>query len=180
MISELIFLTVSAFSTPLLENSTYEQDNTHCRLTINEERHQNDIVLVFSASSEKQHQVHIYHSIPQESPSSGLLTQLPVNQDESLPNNQYLIEHALYKVVNDDITIYSTAIGSEQNSAQDFMSRFENDGYKTLVAIDGIEINLSFVADHQQALAFYQCAQLASNDYDIPMLSQGALSGTSS
>ena len=60
------------------------------------------------------------------------------------------------------------------------MSRFENDGYKTLVAIDGIEINLSFVADHQQALTFYQCAQLASNDYDIPMLPQGALSGTSS
>jgi hypothetical protein len=176
MITELIFLTVSAFSTPLLENSTYEQDNTHCRLTINEERHQNDIVLVFSARSEMQHQVHIYHSIPQESPSSGLLTQLSLHQDESLQNNQYIINHALYKVVNDDITIYSTTIGSEQNSAQDFMDSFQNGGYKTQVAIEGIEEPLSFVADHQQALAFYQCAQLASNDYDIPMLPQGALS----
>lgn len=165
MITELIFLTVSAFSTPLLENSTYEQDNTHCRLTINEERHQNDIVLVFSASSEKQHQVHIYHSIPQESPSSGLLTQLSLHQGELLQKNQYIINHALYKVVNNDITIYSTAIGSEQNSAQDFMDSFQNGGYKTQIAIDGIEEPLSFVADHQQAKAFYQCAQLASNDY---------------
>jgi hypothetical protein len=165
MITELIFLTVSAFSTPLLENSTYEQDNTHCRLTINEERHQNDIVLVFSASSEMQHQVHIYHSIPQESPSSGLLTRLSLYQDEALPNNQYLIEHTLYKVVNDDITIYSTAIGSEQNSAQDFMNSFKNDGYKTQIAIEGIEKPLSFVADHLQAKTFYQCAQLAANDY---------------
>ncbi|PSV59898.1 hypothetical protein C9J48_21815 [Photobacterium profundum] len=121
--------------------------------------------MVFTASSEMPHQAHIYHSISQESPSSGILTQLSLHQDEPLEKNQYMINHALYKVVNDDITIYSTAIGSEQNSAQDFMSRFENDGYKTHVAIDGIEINLSFVADHQQALAFYQCAQLASNDY---------------
>ncbi|PSW05400.1 hypothetical protein [Photobacterium lipolyticum] len=158
MITELLFLTVSAFSIPLLENSSHLQIDHNCHLAINEERHQKDIVLLFSSSPKAELKVQIYHRIPIPVPSSGMLEQLSFNPDTSYDNAQFSVSHELYKELKPDINIYSTTIDTTALATQRFSDHFRLGGYKTLLKVEGIAPSLAFIADRNQAEAFYKCA----------------------
>ncbi|MDX1302862.1 hypothetical protein [Photobacterium sp.] len=157
MITELLFLTVSAFSIPLLENSSHQQIDHNCHLTINEERHQKDIVLVLSSSPKAELKVQIYHRIPIPVPSSGMLEQLSFTPDKTYNNAQFPVSHELYKELKPDIRIYSITIDTTASATQHFSEHFRLGGFKTLLKVEGIKYPLAFIADRNQAEAFYNC-----------------------
>ncbi|MGF1760483.1 hypothetical protein L4D76_21645 [Photobacterium sagamiensis] len=158
MITELLFLTVSAFSIPLLENSSHQQSDQNCHLSINEEKYQKDIVLLFLSSPKTELKVQIYHRIPLPVPSSGVLEQLSLNPDTPYKNAQFPVSHELYKELKPDINIYSTTIETTALATQRFSDHFRQGGFKTLLKVEGIEHPLAFIADRNQAEAFYKCA----------------------
>lgn len=158
MVTPLLFLTVSAFSTPLLENSSYHQQGNTCFLTVNEERNQENIVLLLSLSANDEASVTVFHRQAFTEKSEGLLHQSATKLNNWYANHDYPVTHRLYKKV-DDKPIYATTLTSPSDNASTFIDVFKTRGNKTRLNMDGMDSHLSFVADKVQADAFYQCGQ---------------------
>lgn len=156
MVTPLLFLTVSAFSTPLLENSSYHQQGNTCFLTVNEERNQQNIVLLLSLSASEEAAVTVFHRQSFEDKSAGLLRQSTTQLDNWYANQDYPVDHRLYKEV-DNMAIYATTLSPPNDNATAFIKEFKARGNKTRLDMDGMNTHLFFVADKAQADAFYQC-----------------------
>jgi hypothetical protein len=149
MITPLFVLTVSAFSIPLLENSTYSQTETNCTLTVKEERLQDDIVLTMSTDRQHHYDVKIYHLNDLQAPSRGKLLQHSIDNAEQDQNN-------LFKRLDNQTAIYTTTIANDNISPQQFTEAFKLHGYRTRLHIEGLN-PLAFIASQRQADAFFRC-----------------------
>ncbi|MCG3886203.1 hypothetical protein I3271_16145 [Photobacterium leiognathi] len=166
MITPLLFLTVSAFSTPLLENSAYIQNNSACTLRIKEERYQDKIVLALSSNHHSNFDIKIYHFNDLSAPSRGKLTQEPIFNKQKADIN-YLVDHNLFKRIDNDNVIYSTTIANDNVSPKLFIDTFRSHGNRSRIQIEGLEHTLSFVADHKQAQDFYKCTDSYTAKPDV-------------
>ncbi|MEC6831046.1 hypothetical protein VXS06_04630 [Photobacterium toruni] len=160
MITPLFFLTVSAFSIPLLENSTYSQTDTHCTLTVKEERLQDNIVLTMSTNRNNHYDVKIYHLHDLQAPSRGELTQHSIDNTEQHQQLNYVVDHNLFKRIDDKTVIYTATIANDSNnvSPQQFTQAFKAHSYRTKLHIEGLN-PLAFIASQRQADAFFRCAE---------------------
>ncbi|PLC58989.1 hypothetical protein [Photobacterium carnosum] len=160
MITPLFFLTVSAFSLPLLENSTYSQTDTHCTLTVKEERLQDNIVLTMSTNNNNHYDVKIYHLSDLQAPSRGQLTQQAIDNIEQQEELNYVVDHNLFKRIDNKTVIYTTTIANDANniSPQQFTEAFKAHSYRTKLHITGLN-PLAFIASQRQADAFFRCAE---------------------
>ncbi|OAN11651.1 hypothetical protein A3K86_22305 [Photobacterium jeanii] len=163
MVTPLLFLTVSAFSTPLLENSSYHQQGNSCFLTINEERNQQDVVLLLTTSGTMPSNVTIFHQHAFSDNEQGHLTQSATSYNDWYANNDFFVQHKLYKKL-EDMTIYATNLVTPEQDANTFIDTFKTRGNKTKIDIEGIADTFNFVADKHQADAFYQCTQAMQNE----------------
>ncbi len=166
MITPLLFLTVSAFSTPLLENSVYIQNNSACTLRIKEERYQEKIVLALSSNYHSNFDIKIYHFNDLSAPSRGKLTQEPIF-NKTKADIKYLVDHNLFKRIDSNNVIYSTTIANDNVSPRLFIDTFRSHGNRSRIYIEGLEQPLSFVADHKQAQAFYNCTDSYTKKVDM-------------
>ncbi|WP_394165886.1 hypothetical protein [Photobacterium piscicola] len=160
MITPLIFLTVSAFSLPLLENSTYSQTDTQCTLTVKEQRLQDNIVLTMSTNRNNHYDIKVYHLNNLQAPSRGELTQHAMDNIKSHQKFNYVVDHNLFKRVDDKTVIYTTTIANDVNniSPQQFAEAFKAHSYRTKLHIKGLN-PLTFIASQRQANAFFRCAE---------------------
>ncbi|MGF1692411.1 hypothetical protein [Photobacterium kagoshimensis] len=156
MVTPLLFLTVSAFSTPLLENSSYHQQGNTCFLTVNEERNQQDIVLLLSLSANEEASVTVFHRHAFAEETQGFLRQSATKLNNWYANQDYPVSHRLYKDLG-NAPIYATTLAAPSSNAVTFIDVFKTRGNKTRLSMDGMDSHLSFVADKVQADAFYQC-----------------------
>ncbi len=157
MITPILFLTVSAFSTPLLENSAYIKKSSACTLRIKEERYQDKSVLALTSNHQGKYDIKIYHFNDLSAPSRGKLIQEPIFNKTQTDIN-YLVDHNLFKQINNEQVIYSTTIANDNVSPKLFIDTFRSYGNRSLIQIEGLEHPLSFVADNKQAQDFYKCA----------------------
>ncbi|WP_279133489.1 hypothetical protein, partial [Photobacterium phosphoreum] len=125
MITQLFVLTVSAFSIPLLENSTYSQTETNCTLTVKEERLQDDIVLTMSTDRQHHYDVKIYHLNDLQAPSRGKLLQHSIDNAEQDQKFNYVVDHNLFKRLDNQTAIYTTTIANDNISPQQFTEAFK-------------------------------------------------------
>ncbi|WP_297481788.1 hypothetical protein [uncultured Photobacterium sp.] len=160
MITQLFFLTVSAFSIPLLENSTYSQTETHCTLTVKEQRLQDNIVLAMSTNRNNHYDVKIYHLSNLQAPSRGELTQHSIDNIDQHQQVNYIVDHNLFKRIDDQTVIYTATIANDANniSPQQFTKIFKAHSYRTKLHIEGLN-PLTFIASQRQADAFFRCAE---------------------
>lgn len=156
MITPLLFMTVSAFSTPLLENSSYNNTTTTCTLRVKEEHFQEKIILAMSSNRDKQFDIKIYHFNDLAAPSVGKLTQEPIFNTAKNDIN-YIVAHNFFKRIDNNNVIYSTTITNDSIGPQLFIDTFRDHGNRSRVHIEGLDHPLAFVADHQQAQRFYAC-----------------------
>lgn len=158
MITPLFVLTVSAFSIPLLENSTYSQTETNCTLTIKEERLQDNIVLTMSTDRQNHYDIKIYHLNNLQAPSRGELIQHSIDNPEQYQKFNYVVDHNLFKRIDNQTVIYTTTIVNDNVSPQRFTEVFKLHGYRTKLHIEGLD-PFSFTASQRQADAFFRCAE---------------------
>ena len=158
MITPLIVLTVSAFSIPLLENSTYSQTGTNCTLTVKEERLQDNIVLTMSTDRQNHYDVKIYHLNDLQAPSRGKLLQHSIDNVEQDQKFNYVVDHNLFKRLDNQTAIYTATIANDNISPQQFTQAFKLHGYRTRLHIEGLN-PLAFIASQRQADAFFRCTE---------------------
>ena len=156
MITSLLFLTVSAFSTPLLENTAYTKNHSVCTLRVQEERFQEKVILALSSNYNSDFAIKIYHFNDLSAPSRGKLTQQPVFSSNH-SNIDYLVDHNFFKRVNNNKVIYSTTIANDNIGPRLFIDTFKSHGNRSRIYVEGIDQSLSFVANHKLANDFYTC-----------------------
>ncbi|KJG09516.1 hypothetical protein C0W96_01035 [Photobacterium kishitanii] len=158
MITPLIVLTVSAFSIPLLENSTYSQTETKCTLTVKEERLLDNTVLTMSTDRKNNYDVKIYHLSDLQAPSRGQLTQHSIDNVDQHQEISYAVDHNLFKRIDDKTAIYTATIANDNLSPQLFTKAFKAHSYRTKLHIKGLA-PFAFIASQRQADAFFRCAE---------------------
>ena len=158
MITPLLVFTVSAFSIPLLENSTYSQTDTNCTLTVKEERLQDNIILTMSTDRNNHYDVKIYHLNDLQAPSRGALTQHSIDNMNQSQKFNYVVDHNLFKRIDNKTAIYTTTIANDNVSPQQFTEAFKLHGYRTKLHIEGLD-PFAFIASQRQADAFFRCTE---------------------
>ncbi|MGR5331263.1 hypothetical protein [Photobacterium damselae] len=160
MFSSLILLTVSAFSLPLLENSSFHSDDTLCRLNIQEEQHQKNTILTITTNKTSDYKIRIYHQENVNPPKRSLLSSSTIGNTASYAEKTYLADHNLYKRLSDTNAIYQTTLVNKNNALDEFLSSFKRNGFKTRLQLAELDHPFTFVADKRQAEAFFLCSNL--------------------
>ena len=158
MITSLIALTVSAFSLPLLENSTYSQTETKCTLTVKEQHLPENTVLTMSTDKHNNFDVKIYHLNDLQAPSRGELSQHSMDNIKQHPSFDYIVDHNLFKRLDNQTAIYTATIANDNFSPQRFTQAFKTHSYRTTLHLEGLK-PFTFIASQRQADAFFRCAE---------------------